>query len=464
MMSVHPNFNRSLVIVLILVCVAAISRLIPPFQSPDENFHLLRADMIAHGQWLLKSEDGTNGREGGLVDTNFQKFASVMLSIAGPGSNKEPASELIAHAEKIRWSDQKAFEKAAGTGYYLPIIYAPHALGLYISRQLNLTMRSSYALSRGVVLLTSVALMGWALSLYTPNVVTLMLLMTPMTLFQLSSPTIDGLCSAMAMVVIGLWFHLSSTSQQSDNSQISSRELILYGLILILCTARTNLLPLLLIPVLILYVNYTRQRLLAVMGLYIATLGWIAFSVLSTYDNRVVRQYSTVEILTRYITSPLEFLDLLFRTISDQDTRRFYRDSFFGILGWLDTPIPRQAVRVLAVAVGLTVLIMAVITRWRQAVVTRASLLFIGLASTVLIFFAMAVSWTTYPAQTILGIQGRYFLIPCLFMAAALGHVQPGARSLGRIEITAILSFFSYSLYLLVSTLTAQYGMVKMNW
>lgn len=464
MMSVRPNLNRSIVIFLILLCVAAISRLIPPFQSPDENFHLLRADMIAHGQWLLKSEDGINGREGGLVDTNFRTFASVMLSIAGPGSNKETASELVARAEKIRWSEQPVFEKAAGTGYYLPIIYAPHALGLYISRQLNLTMRSSYALSRAVVLLTSVALMGWALSLYTPNVVAMMLLMTPMTLFQLSSPTIDGLCSAMAMVVIGLWFHLSSATTRSDSSQISRRELILYGLILILCTARTNLLPLLLIPAIFLYTNFTRQRLLAVTGLYIATLGWIVFSVLSTYDNRVVRQYSTLEILSSYLTNPLEFSDLLLRTISDENTRRFYRDSFFGILGWLDTPIPRQAVRILAVAVSLAVLVMAVITRWREAILTRASLLFIGSVSTVLIFFAMAVSWTTYPAQTIIGIQGRYFLIPCLFMAAALGHVQPGARSLGRIEIAAVLGFFSYSLYLLVSTLTAQYGMANINW
>lgn len=464
MMYARQNLSRTLVIILILVCVAAISRLIPPFQSPDENVHLLRADMIAHGQWLLESEDGTKGREGGNVDTSFQAFAAAMLRIAGPGVAKEPASEITAHADNIRWSGERAFEKAAGTGYYLPVIYAPHALGLYVSRQLNLTMRSSYALTRGIVLMTSVAMIAWALSLYTPNVLTLMLLMTPMALFQLSSPTIDGLCAAMAMVVIGLWFHLTNPAQRSDNDRISWQELTLYGLILVLCTARTNLLPLLLIPLVFLRTQYTRQRLFLVAALYAFTLGWIAFGVLTTYDSRVVRQYSTLEILTRYLTHPGEFVELLMRTVANTEIRRFYRDSFFGILGWLDTPIPRQAVRILAVTVGVTALVMALTTRWRQAFSTRASFLIIGFVSMVLIFFAMAVTWTIYPAHTISGVQGRYFLLPCLFMAAAVGRIQAGVRKFDRSEVVIATVFCLYSLYLLVSTLLEQYGMVNMDW
>lgn len=464
MMRCPQHSIRTSIVIFILVCVATVSLFIPPFQSPDEDSHLLRADMIAHGHWLLQSENGITGREGGLVDANFREFAASMLSIAGKGVNKAPASTLFARADEVSWSDQQIFEKAAGTGYYLPLIYAPHALGLYISRQLDLTMRSSYAVTRGVVLLTSVALIGWALSLYTPNVLSLMLLMTPMALFQLSSPTIDGLCFAMAMAVIGLWFHLSDPASRSEKKKISGSELALYGMLLVLCTARANLLPLLLIPLLLLNLQYTRPRLLAVGILYLTTLGWIAFGILTTYDSRVIREYSTSEIFVKYLTNPGEFFDLVNRTLSNVTIRRFYRDSFFGVLGWLDTPIPRQAVRILAVTVTLTALVLAFTTRWRQAIITRLSLMITGFTSTVLVFVAMAVSWTNYPAQTISGIQGRYFLIPCLFMASALGPTKAGPRSLGSVEIAVIALFFFYSLYLLITTLAMQYAMVNIPW
>lgn len=420
--------------------------------------------MIAHGQWLLKSGDETKGREGGLVDISFQKFAWSMLAVVGPNADRALASELVARADENRWSHQQMFEKAAGTGYYFPIIYAPHALGLHISRQFDLTMRSSYTLTRAIVLLTSVVLMGWALSLHTPNTLTLMVLMTPMSLFQISSPTIDGLCSAMAMTVIGLWFHLSGAVQRFENDHISWRELCLYGLIFILCTSRANLLPLLLLPLLLLKSRFHTRRLCAVGALYALTLGWLAFSVLTTYDNRVVRNYSTLEILARYLQHPGEFLELFIRTVSNEEIRRFYRDSFFGVLGWLDTPIPRQAVRVLAVFVSLAALVITFATRWREAISTRLSFLLIGVLSTGLIFFAMAISWTNYPAEIISGIQGRYFLIPCLFMTAALGDIQSGVRKLNRAELLIATIFLSYSLYLLLSTLSARYGLVNMHW
>jgi uncharacterized membrane protein len=455
--------NRNIIVFLILVCIAAISNLIPPFQSPDEDVHLLRADMIAHGQWLLQPKDGGSGREGGLVDANLQLFASTMLRIAGVGVNKTLAPDLVATADTVRWSGLQTYAKAAGTGYYLPIIYAPHALGLYISRQLDLTMKSSYALTRCLVFLTSVSLIAWALSLYTPNVLTWMLLLTPMALFQISSPTIDGLCSALALVVIGLWLHVLTHLQINENNKISIKELILYALIFILCTARTNLLPLLFIPIILLFNNFSRSRLIIALVLFSLTLGWIVFGVASVYDDRVVREHSTLEVATAYLAHPFEFVDLFAQTLGDKTIRRFYRDSFFGILGWLDSPIPRQTVRVLAVVTTFTAFIMIVKTRWREAFTARAALVFIGLGGTILIFFAMAITWTAYPAQTILGIQGRYFLIPCLFMAAALGNYQLGAVRINRLEIIIIFSFALYSLHALTSTLISQYRMVNFN-
>jgi uncharacterized membrane protein len=385
------------------------------------------------------------------------------LSIAGRDKDKSSARELVSRGQQLKWSGSTVFEKAAGTGYYLPVIYVPHALGLYISRQLDLSMASSYALTRGIVVSTSIALIAWALALHAPNVLTLMLLLTPMALFQLSSPTIDGLCMAIALLIIGLGFKVS-TSLQRNNNFISFWETCLYGLILVLCTTRTNLLPVLLLPLAYLAIRYSHLRLIAVSLLYILTLGWIIFGFLTTYDDRVVRPQSTLDILQIYLSRPLEFFELLIQTISNNENRRFYRDSFFGILGWLDTPIPRQAVRILATVSGITAIAMALTTEWRSFAYMRLIFLLVGFAGIILIFFAMAVTWTTYPAQSVLGVQGRYFLIPCLFMAAAVGRVPAGMRNYGPFEVTVIIIFFLYSQYLLVATLVDRYQMANLYW
>jgi uncharacterized membrane protein len=295
--------------------------------------------------------------------------------------------------------------------------------------------------------------------LYTPNLLSLMLLTTPMALFQFSSPTIDGLCAAMAILVIGLWLQISASEHFLRNQKVMRREIALYALVLILCAARTNLLPTLLIPLSLAIARPSRQRIWTVALLFLLTLSWIAFGVSTTYDSRVVREISTIQILFNYLQKPGEFFELVGRTISDLETRRFYRHSFFGILGWLDTPISRQAVRIFSAAVVISALTLLVTTQWRFAWKKRGILFLMGLSGALLIFFALAVSWTNYPAERVSGIQGRYFLIPALFCAAAIGRLQPEGKITKPIEFITLGFFVLYSLYILTTTLAAQYRM-----
>lgn len=436
-----------------------ITRLIPPIQSPDENVHLLRADMISHGQFLLAPGAANKGREGGYIDSTLIKFTDSMMGISGNGAPKEIALDLLAKSGQMRWSHEKTFVNAAGTGYYMPIIYAPHALGLFASRKLDLTMHASYELTRTLVVTTSLLILGCAFLLYTPNLLTLILLTTPMALFQLGSPTIDGLCAAMTILAIGLWLRVSSSEQYLNSTQVSKQEITLYTLVLVLCAARTNLLPTLLIPLALAVAHPSRQRIFTVGLFFILTLGWIAFGISTTYDSRIVRENSTVQILTNYLTNPVEFFELVGRTVSDLETRRFYRHSFFGILGWLDTPISKQAVRIFSAAVVIVAFILISTTQWRREWRKRLILLGIGVTGTLLIFFALAVSWTNYPADKISGIQGRYFLIPALFVSAAIGRLQPESKITKPVELIALGAFLSYSMYILTTTLAAQYRM-----
>ncbi|MCZ8220985.1 MAG: DUF2142 domain-containing protein [Acidovorax sp.] len=455
----QQQFKFVLLIFLAVVIATVITRLIPPVQSPDENVHLMRADMISHGQWLLLPGTSDKGREGGLVDSNLIVFIESMMGISGNGASKENTPDLLSNLGQKKWAHQQTFANAAGTGYYLPIIYTPHALGLFFSRKLDLTMQASYEITRTFVVATSLIIMAWAFSLYTPNILSIMLLTTPMALFQFNSPTIDGICTAIAIAVIGLWLQVSNSDRYKNNSELSWQEVCLYGLILVLCTARTNLLPTLIIPLMLAASKPTRQRITVVACMYFLTAGWIVFGISTTYDSRVVRDYTTLKILTNYFSSPSEFFDLLKRTLSDFEIRRFYRHSFLGILGWLDTPISRQAVRVLSAAIVIATAVLVVFTPWRREWPKRTVFLLIGIASTLLIFFALAISWNNYPSEKIWGVQGRYFLIPMLFLAASIGRLEAGGRISRSTEFFALAAFLIYSLYILTTTLAAQYRM-----
>ena len=442
-----------------LLCFFWIDRYIPPVQSPDENVHLLRADMIAHGQWLLQSKNGEKGREGGMADTNFSAFALSMMDIAGGGADKSLTPGLLDKAENTSWSDENYFQIAAGTGYYLPIIYTPHAVGLFIARHLNLSMLDSYELTRILVVATSLAILTLAFSIHTPNALTLVLLLTPMSLFQIASPTIDGISIALTILLISLWLSHSPPDNGRHENSHAQREFWLYVCIFILCTARTNMLPTLLIPLIILKQQYSRKRALSVALLYAITLGWIAFATLTTYDARVVRSMSSLQIAINYITNPQEFFTLLQNTWQEIETRRFYRDSYIGILGWLDTPIPKKSVRILSAGIILILIYSAFTTRWRERLSTRITALTIGATSIFLIFFALAVTWNLYPAIKIGGIQGRYFIVPTLFLAATFGRTKSQEGKYRPHELIAVAAFGIYSIHTLLTTLSAQYKM-----
>lgn len=448
-------FITFLLMTFLLGAAFAVTRLIPAFQSPDETSHLLRADMLSHGQWLLRNADG-GGPGGGYVDTHFHAYASWMSLLAG--NHRAPVSASLMTQESFRhgWANQEVFADAVGTGYYMPLIYLPHATGLFLSRHLGLSMGTSYEFTRLLVTATALVLLIWAFKLQPPHLLTSALLLTPMSLFQLLSPSIDGLCTALACLIVALWMSLR---ERSALDHPTSREWLLYGCIFLLVTARTHTLPALLIPVVLLWHRPSRQRLTAVMLLWIACIAWIGFAASTTFDHRVVRGYSTAQIIGFYLSDPVDFFALLAETLANEEKKWFFLHSFFGILGWLDAPIPQSAVTVFSLVFAVMLAILALTTRWREAPLMRCTSLAISLSSLGLTFFALAVTWNDYPTQLIQGVQGRYFIIPAVFAAAALGPRDTTKPWWSSMQWAVLLPLFAYSLNILVSTLIPRYGM-----
>lgn len=437
----------------------ALMQLIPAFQSPDENSHLLRADMIAHGQPVLVRETpDAKGSTGGKVDARFLVFTQWAQKLIGPlrDRNIKP-SAFMNEADKHGWQDDEVFVHAAGTGYYSPLIYVPHAIGLKLSRELGMSLGHSYGLTRMLVTLVAFAITFWAWQMWRPSLPVLALLLMPMTLFQVISPTIDGLCFALALLVLSLFFH----HWHAPNKVTPWQGFAFYLAIFTLVTCRTNLVPLLLLPLVLVARQRSGGLLVAACMLIVASAGWTLYGLVTTFDDRVTRAFSSAQIIGFYLRDPAEFLGLVGKTLAHPEEGYLILYSFIGYLGWTDALIPRYAMLTILCGLLLSAVLAVVVTRFQASETSlRAVLLFVGIASALLAFFALAVTWNPYPAQLIQGVHGRYLIIPAMFAAAALGCVKTGQQDRpARWTVAYALAYGVFCLFALVVTLQERYGM-----
>jgi uncharacterized membrane protein len=426
----------------------AVASLIPPMQSPDEHSHVARAYMISRGQWLLDSPPGMSS--GGLVDINLWAFFDINdIVAADPKARLSPQRQ--AQVASVRWGGREIFFQAPGTGYYSPLIYAPHALGLWLGRTLNLGIAHSYQLMRAICLLSSLGLLAWAFRLVRPPVVVLALLLLPMTVFQTILPTVDGVTTCLAVLALSLFFRLLLGKEDSV-----APSLLLAASVALLASSKVNLFPLIGLPFYLAWARSSRRDAIAGVAALLASLAWTAYALANTVDTRVAHAHSTGELLLRYLAHPMGFVRIVWKSLMDPTVFDLYSRSFIGILGWLDAPLPPWCYQFLWIGLGLCAAASLLAVRPGEALLARIGLIVAGLACSGLVFLAMLVTWTRDSAEVIEGVQGRYFLIPAITLAYALGATLAprGWRWPGRLALcaTAGLSF-----YALIVTVLARY-------
>jgi uncharacterized membrane protein len=110
---------------------------------------------------------------------------------------------------------------------------------------------------------------------------------------------------------------------------------------------------------------------------------------------------------------------VVWTTLTDRQTLLGYFSSFFGILGWLNAAFKGKEYVVLLALLGSLALTSFSVKQFKKqswfALLLAVSILpMLGL-----IFFAMLTTWTPHPATIIIGVQGRYFLIPAIVLTYA---------------------------------------------
>lgn len=140
----------------------------------------------------------------------------------------------------------------------------------------------------------------------------------------------------------------------------------------------------------------------------------------TTVYPRIAVGTSTGSVALFYLKNPSAFFDVLMTTLSKSDVVNFYRDSFFGILGWLDTRFSEKTYDYLAKCMLLIALFSVSVKKLYTEWTPRLAVLFCALFSIFLIFFALLISNNPHPATQIEGVQGRYFLVPMIMIAYAI--------------------------------------------
>lgn len=446
----HTPYAFWLVLIVFLMSLA-IGALTPSFQSPDEDAHLKRAYLLGHGHIWLSNTPGQS--TGGLVDQGLITYMQKFERLPFHGEEKVSANDLY-ESKQIEWVRSNSFTSTAGISYYFPLIYAPQAIGIRIGEALGLTVDHSYQLAKLSALIAACALLYWGLTLYSFSALTLGLFILPMSLFQMSSASLDGIAHAICFLVLALYLRMN----QAKSSPSKWIALTLCVLIALLTTSRMHLMPLLLLP--FLAYRHTQQKFYLWGGVTALTftVTWIIMTMLSVVDLRVVSTLKGAGLISYYVMHPLELFQVFFNTFTSISTLKSYATAFIGVLGWLDTSFPKLIYIVFGTLLGL--LTLSCIS-WRPRTIkpsVQTTFIICALGSVAIIFLSLLVQWTPHPATIILGVQGRYFFGPALLLSIAFTSPIAIEKSIRQFfSSTILIALASCSLVFTSSLLLQRY-------
>lgn len=429
----------------VFIAATLLSVLIPPFQSPDEFDHIKRAHFLTRGQILLDAPKGN--ASGGMIDDGLETYIAGYLDIRFKTERKLSADQLDA-VESVDWAGKKHFSPAPGTGYYFPLNYLPQAIGLGLGELTGMTVGHSVQLARFFALAATLGLLFAAFRIARPNPLVYTLLLLPMTLFQLSTASLDGVSTALSVLAIACFMRITVERDKAPPYLLAG----LATCLALVVSCRVHLLPMLLLLPAAWWFTRNRAYLVATGVVSVLVLGWLALAIGTTVDGRVNVGLPPSGVIGYYAAKPWHFFGVLGDTLSDPLTTKFYRESFLGMLGWIDQRFSPEIYDVLGGMVAAMALLSVSIGTIRRDWPERALLMFCSLSAVVLVFFALLVGWTPHPAAVIQGVQGRYFLVPALLVAYALG----GTAEPGGVRAMRVFRWLGPAFFLMSSVLTVQ--------
>jgi uncharacterized membrane protein len=386
----------------------------PPYGSPDEHKHLVRAYLVSEGRL------SPPGRAPG-ADASVPRSLGVLharLSHPQPPAPPRPysVSSLRAHLGQPLAPDVRA--RARYVGVYGPVAHLPAAVGVWLGRQLELAPAALVYLGRATNLMLWLAA-GWLVLRVAPlrRWMWFLWFLVPMSVFQAASLSPDVPTHALAALLVAWTCRIAFAS-----APVAPRDLgVMLGLALGLGLSKPGYA---LVPLVAWVVPRERfgsatqrhaARLLVPGAALLASALWLAWVHTLDPPPALVRAAPGAQ-ARALLLDPVGFLGVALRTLAREGV--VWLQSLVGYLGLFNVKLP-----LLVYALVPGALLLASLTDGRDPSAldlrARAWLLGIGLASGLGVLVAAWVWWTAPSSPVVASVQGRYFLplVPLLLLA-----------------------------------------------
>jgi len=393
--------------------------LTPPFQNPDEAEHYLRAVQIARGEVFAFRLAGPTGESspnsGGHSDPGIVAANTLFSHLPfQPQLRVHKANYDIAELITFGKDDVIGF---GNTAIYPPFLYIPDIFGIWFGELVSGKVITSLYLSRSAnaVVALTISTLALLVARRTRSAIAA-LAMLPMTSALCVSASQDALIISLCLLVVGM-VDRAGTEQRPA----SLGELVVIGIAAALvCMARPPYAVIALLPLAI-RKRSSRRELLATLGISACTLVWVVYSMKTA--SVPMHGADTPLQLRHLLHNPWAILPLAWHTMSGFGIG--YIREFIGVLGWLDTPLPRWFMLAASAALGAGVLGVCASPSgprpWLPVLVV--------ILGSVAIFGAQYLTWTHPGAPFVDGVQGRYFIplaaVLTLSLPAAPKFIRP---------------------------------------
>lgn len=423
----------------------------PLFLSYDEGDHFIRAYSLTQGKFILDTPEAlSTGME---INVNLARFV-VSNGGSHPLNTQYITNHLFSDNELGVYSwdvEEKIFYQMPGTNLYFPIIYLPQATGIFIGKNLFDNIYYSYYFAVILTVICSLFLLYKANRLYAINMFIWSLLITPLFLMQLYSSSIDAITTSLAIFIVCLFLHI----YQSIDRNVWKEFLFLCVLLFILITCRQHLAPLSAFPIILAIKMKSWKKGIVALIMILLVLVWIMIASRTTVDLRKENLLTISEVFRFYVEDPFLWMNKFWNTITEPNILFDYWEKFFIAIykgDYLVLPLT-------VVVIGLFGLSIKFKKNFADKCMCLIFIL-ISCTSILLIFFALSLGWTPMDSPYILGVQGRYFIVPIILLgfASSLG-VSPQDMKYYTLSKIILLSLLAIIVgYFLVSNYYHNYS------
>lgn len=397
----------------------------PPFQSPDENSHFLKAYSVSKGEIFPEVK---NGKIGNYFPKEYLNYITEKETYSINFDKKYSYREFY-NDQLLEINYKDVVFHGYATQEVFPIFYIVPAIGMIFGKVL---MRIFNIIGAGPAfllycariasLLFSTFIIYQAIKLSPKFKKTISIIcLIPITLFLFSMVTYDNLIIPMSILGIVLMLKLIYEKEY----MFTKKNTLMLGLIAFTLLNLKVFYSFIFVLMFFIpkekYKFKNNNKLLCILLFAISIiLVTILFKIPNILINRNIDAIDSPSNLYYLLNNPIKYISILYRSIISN--RLFLLCSTIGVFGLLDCYLP--IVIIFFYYIYLIILFLAdgngnnINNKIKFFIFLGSILTFIG------IFTVMYISWT--PAvvqenatQTISGVQGRYFL-PLLFPMALI--------------------------------------------